>query len=351
MVRTLLLTALFAVNLTSCARAQDAWDIKVYPAPRAQGTIRVDGELAEAAWAAAPLVSGFTQYDKPTLMEVQTSFRVLYDDNSLYLGITCDEPRMDKLVPLAHSRDAKEIFGSEAVEVFVDPTHDHSHYFQFGINAAGSLFDGRGNDPYWNSKAVAKTTLDETSWTLELAIPWEDLGVQPRQGRVIGFNVDRDRNLLNAREWSNWAQQNANFHDPERFAHLVLSPSAEELGRLGPELRKGDRRGALLVYGQEGFSQGSYRVLAEEALAKLAGYVNEFVRLSTQETDALTRKELETRAAQYQADLAQLTEAVRGPKALDAAAWVKTNLRISQLIHNMELNIWDARLAALLAGI
>ena len=42
----------------------------------------------------------------------------------------------------------------------------------------------------------------------------------------MGINVCRDRYLGADRQWTNWSQTAANFHDPERFGHLVLSPTA-----------------------------------------------------------------------------------------------------------------------------
>src|SRR3990170_1107489 len=105
--------------------------------------------------------------------------------------------------------------------------------------------------------------LDDTAWTLEVAIPWADLGlISPQSGDLLGFNVCRNRYLSGRTEWSNWAQTKGNFHDVERFAHLVLSPTPEEIGRLGGELRKGERSGPILLFGPEGYSGTSYRALA-----------------------------------------------------------------------------------------
>jgi len=79
----------------------------------------------------------------------------------------------------------------------------------------------------------------------------------------VGFNVCRDREVGHIHQWTNWSQTKSRFHDPDRFAHLVLSPTSERLGRLGDEFRKGDRTGPLRIVGSEGFSHTSYRRLAQ----------------------------------------------------------------------------------------
>ena len=342
---------LLLLALACCALAEDSWEIKVYPAPRAAGLITVDGVLNEPSWQEAPLVSGFTWYNKPELLQVQTSFRVLYDDHNLYFGVICDEPLMSRVVPVAASRDSSLVFNGEAIEVFVDPLHDHTTYYQFAVNSAGTVYDGRGTDLYWNSGVQVKTTLGDASWTVEMAIPWRDLGVVPQAGKVLGFNVDRDRNVANAREWSNWAQQNANFHDPERFAHLVLSPTPQQLAALGTEFRKGGRRGPIVVYGKEGFAQTSYRALAEEAVARLEKSAKAFAGLAAEETNPAVKDELKKRADQYTAQVTELRRKVALASSMDAAEWVKLDLQIAGLEAEMQGAVWDARLAGLLRSL
>lgn len=331
--------------------ADDEFEIRVYPAPRAEGPITVDGALDEPCWERAPLVGGFTRHDRPELVEVQTFFRVLYDDRRLYFGVICDEPLMDEMVPVAQARDAHAVFRGESIEIFVDPDHDHTDYYQFAVNSAASMYDSRKTDPSWNADIVAGVTLGEDGWTLEFAIPWEDLGVTPAPGVVLGFNVCRNRHIGNDRQWSNWSQTKANFHDPERFGHLVLSPTPEQIGRLGDEFRKGGRRGPIVVFSHEGFAQTSYRALAAEALANLQGAVDDLEAVMRGEDHGPTRRELRRLVVSYRADVAPLAAAIADERPLDAAEWTRMNLRINELAQELEEAVWSARLAALLADI
>jgi hypothetical protein len=44
-----------------------------------------------------------------------------------------------------------------------------------------------------------------------------------------------------------WAKVQGGFHDPERFAHVVLSGTPEMIGKLSAEFRKGGRTGPITV--------------------------------------------------------------------------------------------------------
>lgn len=331
--------------------AEDHYDIKVYPCPETKTHLVIDGRLSEPAWEQAPLVGGFTRYDRPELAKVQTFVRALFDARYLYLGVVCDEPRMDKLAPVAQARDSGEVFHGETIEIFIDPNHDHANYFQFGINAAGSVYDSRKTEATWNADVRAKTRLGKGQWTLEFAVPWKDLGVTPKQSAVVGFNVCRDRYVGGAREWTNWAQTKANFHDPLRFAHLVLAPTAAQLGALGDEFRKGGRRGRIVVYGREGFADTTYRELARKAVGRFAEALADLEKTERGEPDPATRAELERRLKGYRKQLRRFQKQVGPDGSLNAAEWTRLDLRLSQLLVELHQVVWKARLAALLAGI
>src|SRR5262249_21362067 len=61
---------------------------------RTSGPVRIDGVLDEATWAAAPVAEQFVQ-EGPAPGEpsrLRTSFRVMFDDAALYVGVRLDDP-------------------------------------------------------------------------------------------------------------------------------------------------------------------------------------------------------------------------------------------------------------------
>src|SRR5205823_11367771 len=76
-------------------RAEDAARFfRSIRAARRNGPIRLDGRPDEAAWLEAELGAGFTQFspDEGARPSVETRFRVLWDDDAIYLGVECDDP-------------------------------------------------------------------------------------------------------------------------------------------------------------------------------------------------------------------------------------------------------------------
>lgn len=340
--------AALLLTLASVALAEDDFPIQVYPCPRAATAPMLDGALDDAVWQTAPLVSGFTMYGKDTPAEVQTSFRLLYDDKYLYFGIRCDEPEMKKLSPVVFARDEHGIFGNETIELFVDPDHTHDLYYQLAMNAGASLFDGRREDPSWNSDTIVKSHLGSDFWSLEIAVPWASLATKPQAGKIVGFNVCRDRNLGD-KEWTNWSRTLSGFHDPARFAHLVLSGTPEQIGKLANELRRGDRGGPLMVYSAEGFSKSAYSQLAATAFADLAQLLADLQAEQAREQDPAAATEFSKRLAQFGEQIAALQARSAGTN--DAASWARLDIDIQKQMRVMKKIVWEARLSALLSGI
>ena len=98
---------------------------KVATAVRLEGAVTLDGKLDEPAWQKAPVQTGFemplsSANRKPIPKEMQTSFRVLYDDNNLYFGIRCNEPKPDSLAVQAARQYNAAMWWDDDIELFFD---------------------------------------------------------------------------------------------------------------------------------------------------------------------------------------------------------------------------------------
>jgi len=330
-------------------RAGDTFEIKVYCVPRADA-VKVDGVLSEPAWAKAPLVGGFTFFGKGDKAVPPTFFRVVYDDRRLIFGVICEEPMASKPAPVPRMRDSHAVFHDECVEIFIDPGHTQSTYYQFAVNLAGSVYDSKGQDPAWSAPVEAATRIGKDAWTLEFAVPWSALGVRPTSGSIHGFNVCRDR-YIGAKQWTNWARVIGGFHDPIRFGHAILDGRPEQVAALQNELRKGDRQGRLVVYTAEGVAGETYRAMAREAFRRIRGRFAEFARrVAREETNPQVRRAVEAVLARYKAEVDVLERSVGGG-AVDARAWSRIDEKLSSIDAALEDAVWKARLEALLSGI
>jgi hypothetical protein len=185
----------------------------------------LDGRLEEPAWAAAPVFDGFVQRSPAEGQppSERTEVRVLYDDRTLFVGVTLhDSQPRDIRRPLGR-RDNPP--AADAVTVFLDSRHDGRTAFVFALTASGVLSDGllSSDDVYnaeWDAvwQGVAAATKD--GWSAELAIPLAALRFQDHGQPVFGFAVRRYLGRLHEEDWSADVPRNARGQIA-RFGTLV----------------------------------------------------------------------------------------------------------------------------------
>ncbi|HEY3012095.1 MAG TPA: DUF5916 domain-containing protein [Gemmatimonadales bacterium] len=175
-------------------------------AARAAGGVTIDGALSEAGWAAALPVSDFTQRE-PTEgapATERTEVRILYDDNALYVGARLYDRSPDSVRAQLARRD--RITSSDRFLVFLDCYHDRRTGFFFGINAAGTLYDGTLYNDDWDSDTwdgiwEGKAARDSLGWTAELRIPYSQLRFQRQREHRWGINFKREIARRNERDY------------------------------------------------------------------------------------------------------------------------------------------------------
>ena len=162
------------------------------------GSISIDGVLDEAAWAAAPVSSGFWQRypDEGKPPAHRTEFRVLYDDSAIYVAIRAHDSEPDKIKSLLTRRD--ETSPSDWLMVGIDSYHDKRTAFVFALNAANVqrdwlVFDDLAEDTSWDAVWTGSSKIDAAGWSAEFEIPLSQLRFSTNEpqwglqvGRVIG---------------------------------------------------------------------------------------------------------------------------------------------------------------------
>ncbi|NLF16872.1 MAG: carbohydrate binding family 9 domain-containing protein [Lentisphaerae bacterium] len=198
---------------------------------RLAAPVVLDGRLDEACWATAPSASEFRALaagkHAPQTPE-PTQCQVVFDDEALVLAVVCHEPRMGDLIAEAAERDGA-IWLDDSVEIFL--VHGTAHYYQFGINSRGTLYDARvaiqpdgtGGDlatgRLWDGAWEAVVRREADRWTIEARIPFATLDLTPRTPSEWRFSVGRT--AARRREYSSWSPVVKGFHDLPRFGTLA----------------------------------------------------------------------------------------------------------------------------------
>ncbi len=190
----------------SARRARDAGRLDVVEAIRRSDPIALDGRLSEPDWANAPVISNFVQSDpvegaQPT---ERTEVRVLYDNDAIYITARMFDSAPDSILARLGRRDAD--LDSDHFVVFLDPYRDMKTGNYFGVNAAGTLYDGvlmndDWDDESWDGVWEAKTSIDEEGWTAEFRIPYSQLRFYKADEYTWGINFRRGIARKNERNY------------------------------------------------------------------------------------------------------------------------------------------------------
>lgn len=184
----------------------------------------IDGIPTEAVWHAAVPVTDFKQRhpDQGEAPSQKTVVRVLFDDSALYVAAWMHDSSPDSIVARLGRRDAS--LESDLFGVFIDSHLDRRTGFYFGLNAAGTMYDGillndDWEDSSWDGVWEGKVSVDEHGWTAELRIPFSQLRFRDREEMVWGINFRRDIARRNEQDFLVYTPRNESGF-VSRFASL-----------------------------------------------------------------------------------------------------------------------------------
>jgi hypothetical protein len=179
------------------------------------------GAVDPAVWQPAGATDSFNSFGTELRVPEGPLLQIGFDDRCLYLAVTVPLPPGVQPKTSARTRDG-QVWADDALEIFIDPTHQHQSEYQFIVNAAGTQTDLRDQDISWNGAWEVASTIGPAAWTALVAIPWATLGLGvPTDRTVLGFNLAWDRQTPAAPPAS-WAPLSGSFHQPTKFGHVVL---------------------------------------------------------------------------------------------------------------------------------
>jgi hypothetical protein len=165
--------------------------------PGRESSMRIDGRLDEGIWSQARPATQFTQ-TAPAEGEPateRTEVRILYDDNSIYVGARLFDADPNGVRAQLARRDAST--EADLFEVAFDSYHDHNTAFVFGVNPSGVKTDrvvgtdGYSSDDGWDPVWQASAAVDAQGWTVEMRIPLSQLRFSPAARQTWGVNFFR----------------------------------------------------------------------------------------------------------------------------------------------------------------
>lgn len=157
----------------------------------------IDGRPGDAAWADAPVIDAFKEYEPTTGAEprFKTELRILYDDRYLYILGRMYDPAPDSIISLLSRRDVRT--ESEQLKLVIDSYHDRRTAYQFILNPAGVkrdfyVYNDNNEDPTWDAVWDGHASIDSLGWVAEFRIPFSQMRFADRDEHTFGLLVVRD---------------------------------------------------------------------------------------------------------------------------------------------------------------
>ena len=169
---------------------------KRYTATRISSSLSIDGILDDEAWKEGVWNDDFTQYEpyNGAKASQRTEFKILFDDNNIYVAFKALDSSPDSIVNRLTRRDEAD---GDLVAIIFDSFHDLRTGFLFGITSSGVKYDvmysddGNMEDSSWDPNWWGKTSINSEGWTAELKIPFSQVRFEKNSGDIWGLELTR----------------------------------------------------------------------------------------------------------------------------------------------------------------
>lgn len=181
-------------------------------AHRAQGEIKIDGQLNDAGWMGAQPAANFTEHSpgQEVAPPVRTEAFVAFDDKNLYLAAIC---YADPSKVRASLCERERIFDDDNIGFFFDTFGDASRAYIININPYGIPYDamwssGWGEDSNFDMVFDSRGIVTDSGYQVEMAIPFANLRFPTKSIQEWKFDFYRHhpREVHYSMSWATYDQ-------------------------------------------------------------------------------------------------------------------------------------------------
>ncbi len=190
------------------------------PAVQVERGPNVDGVLDDAVWASAAIIDDFVQQEpnEGAPASERTEVRILYDAQTLYLGVRAYDSNPDAVTATEMRRDSNRILDEDNFQIILDTFMDSRSAYMFVTTPLGAQLDqqvsneGEGSrgggassniNKDWDGVWSVSARRDAEGWIAEIAIPMVTLRFPESSTQSWGINLMR--NIGRKNEQAFWA--------------------------------------------------------------------------------------------------------------------------------------------------
>jgi len=195
--------SLFILSLFSFSQEdKDNYHVKI---PEFTSPPKIDGKLENPLWEKGAVLDAFTQFEpqEGASPSEKTVAYMGFDKDNLYIAIRCLDSNPESIRACLTKRDKVE--GDDEVTIYLDTFNDKKRAFVFQVNPCGIQTDGiytetrrrgRGRgffgfDRNWDTFFLSDAHIDDSGYTVELAIPFKSLRFPNTQPQSWGLQIMR----------------------------------------------------------------------------------------------------------------------------------------------------------------
>jgi photosystem II stability/assembly factor-like uncharacterized protein len=177
----------------------------------------LDGKLDDDAWTGTTELT-LKDGSRELAGSHATTARMAFDEEYLYLGVTCRHPNGEQVPPAETRKHDDDVAPHDRVELMLDLDRDYSTYYRLRVDHRGCTAEDCWGDSSWNPKWFVAVHPTATGWTAEVAIPLAELtGRRPTDKSAWAFNLTR---VLPGRGVLAWNGPGDGTPRPEAMGHL-----------------------------------------------------------------------------------------------------------------------------------
>ncbi len=169
---------------------------KAFPTARIDRPIQMTGMLDDPLWATARSVELEYEFQpgENTPAPVRTQVMSVYNDEYLYFGIRCFDPKPNEI--RANFSDRDRIYQDDFIVVILDTYGDYQRAYELVVNPYGIqgdlMMSGGGEDMSFDMLWESAAAINGEGWTAEMAIPFKSLRFPDKDSQEWGLNVSRN---------------------------------------------------------------------------------------------------------------------------------------------------------------
>ncbi|MDR7131239.1 hypothetical protein J2X69_003600 [Algoriphagus sp. 4150] len=158
--------------------------------------ITVDGKLDEVSWSNAHVVNDFFRMEprQGGTVKFPTEVKILFDETHLYIGAFCKDSLGKKGVRVQDLRRDFIVSENDRFSVQLDPQNLKRFNVSFQTTPYGNqldlqVFDDSFRDSDWDALWKVRTSLVDSGYMVEMAIPFKSLRYDNPEGEEVSWGI------------------------------------------------------------------------------------------------------------------------------------------------------------------